>query len=104
MHQENVILENLAPGQVLGKISEEEAKGTSAEVKFEAPPIDSILNLYDMEQVAHASMKDTSWGYYSTGSMDEFTKCVPAPVMLCTIRLYCDDAPWRGLMRNLVRY
>ena len=25
-------------------------------------------------QVAHASMKDTSWGYYSTGSMDEWTK------------------------------
>lgn len=25
-------------------------------------------------QVARASMKDTSWGYYSTGSMDEWTK------------------------------
>ena len=24
-------------------------------------------------------MKDTSWGYYSTGSMDEWTKCAPPP-------------------------
>ena len=74
VHQENVIMENLKPGQILGKISEEEAQGASHGVEFKAPPIDSILNLYDMEQVAHASMKDTSWGYYFTGSMDEYTK------------------------------
>eukprot|EP00892_Ulva_mutabilis_P012875 jgi/Ulvmu1/9960/UM059_0008.1 len=75
VHQENVIMENLKPEHVLGKISDEEAQGASDDVDFKPPPIDSILNLYDMEQVAHASMKDTSWGYYFTGSMDEYTKC-----------------------------
>lgn len=85
VHQENVIMDNLKPEHVLGKISEEEAQGASDGVQFEPPPIDSILNLYDMEQVAHASMKDTSWGYYSTGSMDEFTKYVrKVTVLLCT--------------------
>ena len=76
-------MENLKPEHILGKISEEEAKGAVDEAQFEAPPIESILNLYDLEQVAHASMKDTSWGYYTTGSMDEFTKCFPFYVHLC---------------------
>lgn len=38
-------------------------------------------------QVAHASMKDTSWGYYSTGSMDEWTKCVSTAVWVHSIIL-----------------
>jgi hypothetical protein len=77
VHQESVILENLSNDKLLGKLSAEEAvaKGDADEDTFEAPPIGSVLNLYDIEQIAHMSMKDTSWGYYSTGSMDEFTKC-----------------------------
>jgi hypothetical protein len=82
VHQFSVVTENLPKEKILGKISVEEAEGAKEKVTFEAPPIDSILNLYDIEQVAHASMKDTSWGYYATGSMDEFTKCVP--MMRCT--------------------
>jgi hypothetical protein len=46
--------------------------------KYEPPPLDQVLNLYDIEEIAHASMRDTSWGYYATGSMDEFTKCASA--------------------------
>ena len=51
VHQENVILENIPKEKILGKLSPEEAKAGAAAATFEAPPIDSILNLYDMEQV-----------------------------------------------------
>lgn len=51
VHQENVILENLKPEQILGKLSEEEAKAGAVTDTFTPPPIDSILNLYDLEQV-----------------------------------------------------
>lgn len=75
VHQENVLRDNLPADKVLGRLSAEEADAGKEEVEFEAPPIDAMLNLYDIEAVAHASMKDTAWGYYTTGSMDEFTKC-----------------------------
>ena len=51
VHQENVILENIPKEKILGKLSEEEAKGGAATSTFTAPPIDSILSLYDLEQV-----------------------------------------------------
>ena len=75
VHQDSVILENLSKDKVLGVISESEAASSGDEVQFEPPPIESMLNLYDLEAVAHATLKASSWGYYSTGSMDEFTKC-----------------------------
>lgn len=51
VHQENVILENIPKEKILGKLSPEEAKAGATTATFEAPPIDSILNLYDLEQV-----------------------------------------------------
>jgi hypothetical protein len=51
VHQESVIFENLPKEKILGKLSEEEAKAGADESTFEPPPIDSILNLYDLEQV-----------------------------------------------------
>ena len=77
VHQLSVILENLSKDKILGKISAEEAAKADTGVDFEPPPIDSILNVYDIEEVAHKAMKDSSWGYYWTGSMDEYTKCAP---------------------------
>lgn len=71
VHQESVLTENLPKEKVMGKISAEEAKSGKETISFEAPPIDSVLNLYDLEEIAHRSMKDSSWGYYFTGSMDE---------------------------------
>ena len=50
VHQENVILENIPKEKILGKLSEEEAKAGAASATFTPPPIDSILNLYDLEQ------------------------------------------------------
>lgn len=78
VHQLSVILENLDKSKVLGKISAAEAAQADTGPSFEPPPIDSILNLYDIEQVGHASMRDSAWGYYWTGSMDEYTKCAPS--------------------------
>lgn len=78
VHQDNVLLENLSKDKILGVISADEAASAADGDKFEAPPIESMLNLYDLEAVAHATLKASSWGYYYTGSMDEFTKCAPA--------------------------
>lgn len=50
-------------------------QGQKSETKeVERPPIDEVLSLYDMEVVAHAVMKSSSWGYYFTGERDEYTK------------------------------
>jgi hypothetical protein len=78
VHQLSVILENLPKDKILGVISKEEAAQADTGVDFEPPPIESILNLYDIEMVASKAMKDSAWGYYWTGSMDEYTKCVCA--------------------------
>jgi hypothetical protein len=57
VHQESVILENIPKEKILGKLSEQEAKAGVVEETFTAPPIDSVLNLYDLEQVrCHCSM------------------------------------------------
>lgn len=56
MHQENVILENLPKEKILGKLSEEEAKAGTVTSTFTPPAIDSILNLYDLEQVCISSL------------------------------------------------
>jgi hypothetical protein len=74
VHQLSVILENLNRSKILGVLSREDLVGGAKVKAFEPPPIESVLNVYDIEEIAHACMKDTSWGYYATGSMDEFTK------------------------------
>jgi hypothetical protein len=87
VHQTSVILENLSKDKILGQISMEEASVAVVGNSFTPPPIDRILNLYDLERVAQATLKESSWGYYSTGSMDEFTKCAPAHRMFCCLIL-----------------
>jgi hypothetical protein len=56
VHQESVIFENLPKEKILGKLSEEEAKAGADESTFEPPPIDSVLNLYDLEQVRRSPL------------------------------------------------
>jgi hypothetical protein len=55
VHQESVILDNLPKEKILGKLSAEEAQASAETDTFEPPPIDSILNLYDLEQVLNMS-------------------------------------------------
>lgn len=37
------------------------------------PPLDSLFNLFDFEEVAKRQMKPLGWGYYSSGANDEIT-------------------------------
>lgn len=39
----------------------------------DAPPMSTILNLYDFEVVARNTMSPQAWAYYSSGSDDELT-------------------------------
>jgi len=75
IHPESIIGENMPKVKLLGKVPKDELKGQKSETKeVERPPIDEVLSLYDMEVVAHAVMKSSSWGYYFTGERDEYTK------------------------------
>eukprot|EP00958_Prasinococcus_capsulatus_P015662 scaffold1675_cov361-Prasinococcus_capsulatus_cf.AAC.3 len=73
IHPLSIIAENIPQDKVMGKITAVEgAADTKKEVK--KPPMEECLNLYDMELVAHKTMKASSWGYYWTGDKDEYTK------------------------------
>lgn len=78
MHQEYVLAENLGKDKVMGRLSDEDAAKGKVVIAYTPPPIESVLNLYDLEAIAQQSMKDTSWGYYFTGATDEYTKCAAA--------------------------
>ena len=40
---------------------------------WEKPPIDTMLNTFDFENVAARTMTEEGWGYYSSGADDEIT-------------------------------
>lgn len=51
----------------------DEVKGTSALAAYEKPPLDSIINLYDFEEVAQKVVSPKSWAYYSGAANDCLT-------------------------------
>lgn len=85
VHQEDVLEGNLGKDKVMGRLSEEDAAKGKAVIAYTPPPLDSVLNLYDLEAIAQRSMKDTSWGYYFTGATDEYTKCGAAFVLAAVL-------------------
>jgi hypothetical protein len=77
IHPESIIGENMPKVKLLGKVPEGELKEQASESEtkeVERPPLSEVLSLYDMEKVAQAVMKPSSWGYYFTGERDEYTK------------------------------
>ncbi|UZJ53407.1 hypothetical protein CBS101457_002727 [Exobasidium rhododendri] len=85
IHPANAIAESLIPSQHLGQVdprtikkaqigelSEREKKRIHARENL--PPLGTILNLDDFEQVAKTILSDQAWAYYSSAGDDEITK------------------------------
>ena len=68
-----VAAEKKAPPRGLGQTS---ASGATRDQQAQAwvkPPIDTMLNTFDFENVAARTMTEEGWGYYSSGADDEIT-------------------------------
>jgi hypothetical protein len=52
-------------------VSSAEAKAVAPAPAF--PPIDHILNIFELEQIASQKMDKQGWDYYSSGADDEIT-------------------------------
>ncbi|KAI0970305.1 FMN-dependent dehydrogenase [Xylaria arbuscula] len=80
IHPPGTLEENLKPEALLGRIDpatvEAEAKEeTKPESQDDAPPpIESLLNLDEIEQVARKQISEKAWAYYWSASDDQWTK------------------------------
>ncbi|KAI1436761.1 FMN-dependent dehydrogenase [Xylaria sp. CBS 124048] len=83
VHPPGTLEENLKPGTKLGRIdpatvaqaAKSEAKETKSEGDDdETPPLESLLNLDEIEQVAKKRISDKAWAYYWSASDDLWTK------------------------------
>uniref|UniRef100_A0A061S3A4 Mitochondrial cytochrome n=1 Tax=Tetraselmis sp. GSL018 TaxID=582737 RepID=A0A061S3A4_9CHLO len=77
IHPESIIDDHKDDVKLLGRVPESELQkegGKAEEQAVERPPIEEVLSLYDMEEVARRVMRKTAWGYYTTGERDEYTK------------------------------
>jgi L-lactate dehydrogenase (cytochrome) len=79
LHPTNTLQENLSPSQCLGPVdpttvpSKAPKKLTEDDKRVRAfredmPPIDSCLNLYDIEKVGEGCLSKTAWAYYRSAA------------------------------------
>lgn len=61
------------------------------------PPIDAILNLQDMEDLAEKVMSTTGWAYYRSAADTEESESIDVMTWVSTIVLIC---PCRSAYRN----
>ena len=74
IHSIDVITRILDPKCNLGKAPESDSiKSNEKEMVIERPNINTILNLYDIENVAKLVLSKQAWAYYSSGADDEIT-------------------------------
>ncbi|KAI2636141.1 FMN-dependent dehydrogenase [Xylaria nigripes] len=84
IHPPGTLEENLKPEAKLGRIDpatltetkQSTTKGTRAESQDDdlPPPMETLLNLDEIEQVAHKQISDKAWAYYYSASDDLWTK------------------------------
>ncbi|KAI9924543.1 hypothetical protein ASPWEDRAFT_109673 [Aspergillus wentii DTO 134E9] len=79
VHPPGTLEENLKPEACLGTVNpdtlpKEEEPSPSAEEKEGPPPMESLLNMEDIEQVATKNISKKAWAYYYSASDDKFSK------------------------------
>ncbi|KAI1213986.1 FMN-dependent dehydrogenase-domain-containing protein [Annulohypoxylon truncatum] len=80
IHPPGTLEENLKPEAKLGRIDPQTiAKTSGPETKEEKeeegpPPMESLLNLNEIEEVATKRMPEKAWAYYYSASDDQITK------------------------------
>ena len=68
-----VAAEEKAPPRGFQHTSAPAATDAHQEQPWEKPPLDTMLNTFDFENVAARTMTEEGWGYYSSGADDEIT-------------------------------
>ncbi len=68
-----VAAEKKAPSRGVKQTSAPAAPNDQQGQPWEKPPIDTMLNTFDFENVAAHTMTEEGWGYYSSGADDEIT-------------------------------
>lgn len=81
IHPPGILEENLKPEAKLGKIDPESIASTpaapaaaEAEAQEADPPLESLLNLDEIEALATKKMPHKAWAYYYSSSDDTFSK------------------------------
>ncbi|KAJ1570073.1 hypothetical protein HK096_003025 [Nowakowskiella sp. JEL0078] len=78
IHPEDIISRILPETSIVGILHDFKPNANNAEDAFKQiqsknPPISTMLNLQDFEELAERTMKPEAWAYYSGGSEDEIT-------------------------------
>lgn len=79
VHDIQILTQSLAPGAfkgniepgTLSKLPEKATRKTQAD---DIPPLSSIINLHDFEEVARRHLLPTTWAYFASGADDETSK------------------------------
>ncbi|KAK1145440.1 hypothetical protein N8T08_004315 [Aspergillus melleus] len=79
IHPPGILEENLKPEAFLGTVDlntlpKPEQESAVEEVKEGPPPMESLLNMDDFEQVATKNVSKKAWAYYYSASDDKITK------------------------------
>ncbi|GLB09057.1 hypothetical protein AtubIFM57258_004968 [Aspergillus tubingensis] len=80
IHPPGILEENLKPEAFLGTVNADTLPKVQAEpasdagVKEGPPPMESLLNMDDFEQVATRNVSKKAWAYYYSASDDKITK------------------------------
>ncbi|KAJ5710662.1 hypothetical protein N7488_004818 [Penicillium malachiteum] len=79
IHPPGILEEELKPEQCLGTVDvasmpKEEAPAKVQEPAQGPPPMESLLNLDDIEEVATKKVNQKAWAYYYSASDDKFSK------------------------------
>ncbi|KAA8647485.1 hypothetical protein EYZ11_004405 [Aspergillus tanneri] len=81
IHPPGILEENLRPEAMLGTVSPNalptvkgEPVSSTKEEKQGPPPMESLLNMDDIEQVATKAVSNKAWAYYYSASDDKITK------------------------------
>ncbi|KAI1849258.1 hypothetical protein JX265_008670 [Neoarthrinium moseri] len=80
IHPPGTLEENLKPEAKLGKIDPQTLVNTTKPAAKEErkpeeePPLESLLNLDEIEELAHKKIPQKAWAYYYSSSDDKFSK------------------------------
>lgn len=79
VHDIQVLAQSLSPGAFKGNIepgtlSKQPEKASPEPQENDKPPLASMINLHDFEEVAKRHLLPTTWAYYASGADDETSK------------------------------